>query len=197
MNVLFWTLLGFLLGAIPFSPLVGRLALGKDVRQFGDRNPGATNVLRAGSFPWFTVALLLDVCKGALPVGLAYYVFGIQGWGAVPIALAPVAGHAFSPFLGWRGGKALAAALGVWIGLTLWKVPLVSLLLLIFWSLLITPSGWAVLLTLLGLGLVLLLWLPDPVLLAVLLTQSALLLYRQWPELTRRPHLRRRKQDQA
>lgn len=194
--VAFWSVLGFVLGAIPFSPLVGRLALGKDIEQYGDKNPGATNVLRAGGFLWFSVALALDISKGAVPVGLAYQVFGIQDWRIIPIALAPPLGHAYSPFLGWRGGKAIAATFGVWIGLTLWTVPLISVILLAFWFGLLTISGWAVLLTLIGILIALILWLPDPALIGVVLTQIALLVWTHRADLRQRPQLRfRRRQN--
>lgn len=188
--VIFWLLFGFGLGAIPFSPLVGRLVLGQDITHFGDKNPGATNVLRAGGVGWFSLALALDISKGAVPVGLAYQIYGWQGWEAIPIALAPVAGHAFSPFLQGKGGKAIAAAFGTWIGLTLWQVPLVSMLLLIFWSLLIKPSGWAVVITLGLLLPIIWLWLGDGVLVGVMAAQMALLLLKQREELRLRPRLR-------
>lgn len=191
MAVVGWTLFGFILGAIPFAPLVGRLVLGQDIRQFGDKNPGATNVLRAGGIFWFVIALILDISKGALPVGLAYQIFGYQDWTIIPIALSPLLGHAFSPFLQGKGGKAIAAAFGVWIGLTLWQIPLVSMLLLILWSLLIRPSGWAVLFTLALLLPILWFWLGDPVLIGVMLTHIALLLIKQRDELKMRPRFRR------
>ena len=73
----------------------------------------------AGSRGGFVLAMALDISKGALPVGLAYQQWGIQDWRIIPITLAPVAGHAFSPFLGGKGGKALATAFGVWIGLAI------------------------------------------------------------------------------
>jgi acyl phosphate:glycerol-3-phosphate acyltransferase len=188
--VSFWSVLGFVLGAIPFSPLIGRLALGKDIEQYGDKNPGATNVLRAGGFLWFSLALALDISKGAAPVGLAYQIFGVQDWRIVPIALAPPLGHVFSPFLGWRGGKAIAATFGVWIGLTIWKVPLIGLVLLLFWFGLLTVSGWAVLLTLVGILVSVFIWLPDPVLIGVTLTQIALLVWTHRADLRQRPRLR-------
>lgn len=184
------TLLGFILGAAPFSLLIGKYGLGKDIRDYGDKNPGATNVLRAGNFAWFALALLLDITKGALPVGLAYYVFGIQGWQIVPITIAPPLGHTFSPFLNWQGGKAIAASFGVWIGLTIWQMPLVSLTLLIIFTLLLTPSGWAVALTLAGMLVALLLWLDDPVLLGVWAAQTALLAWTHRADLAQWPRLR-------
>lgn len=188
----FFTALAFLFGSLPFSIWIGRLLTGEDIRLYGDHNPGATNVLRAGSSAGFLLALVLDVSKGALPVGLAYQQWGIQDWRIVPIALAPVAGHAFSPFLGGRGGKALATAFGVWIGLTIWTLSLAALGLLIFWRLLIGPPGWALLLALICLALVIAFWFPDPLFMAVLAGQSLILLAKQWADLQRRPYLRRR-----
>ena len=193
MTVLFWTLLGFVLGAMPFSVWLGRFLLGKEIRQFGDKNPGATNVLRAGGpFP-FALALLLDISKGALPLGLAVYVFGLEGWGLVPISLGPPLGHAFSPFLNWRGGKAVAAAFGVWIGLTIWTMPLLALLLLVLFALLVTPSGWAVLLALAGMLAGLLIWFDDPVLLGVWAGQALLMTWTHRSDLAIRPSLRYKK----
>ncbi len=190
---LFWTLFGFALGALPFSVWVGKLVLGKDIRQFGDKNPGATNVLRAGGPLPFVLALMLDISKGALPLGLAVHIFGVEGWSIVPIALAPPLGHTFSPFLNWRGGKAIAAAFGVWIGITIWTMPLISLSLLVVFSLLITPSGWAVLLALTGMLLALLLWFDDPVLLGVWAGHFLLLVWNHRADLAKRPSLRQRK----
>jgi len=190
MSTLIWSLCGFFLGSLPFSVWVGNLALKKDIRQEGDHNPGATNVLRAGGMGWYILALMLDIGKGALPVGLASYVSGIKGWLLIPVALAPPLGHAFSPFLKFRGGKAVASTFGVWIGLTLWKVPLVSMILLVLFSLLITPSGWALLLTLIGTTIATAVWLRDPVLLVIFLLHGLLLIYTHRDDLKQRPSLR-------
>lgn len=190
MTIIAFTFLAFILGALPFSIWIGQYLLGRDIRQFGDKNPGATNVLRAGGYPPFFLALLLDISKGALPVGLAYFIFQIQDYGIVPIAVAPPLGHAFSPFLHWRGGKSIAAAFGVWIGLTLWQIPLAALLLLVFWSLVIRPSGWAVLFSLIGMLIALLVWLPNPVFLAVWLGHTLLLIYSHRQELAMWPMLK-------
>ena len=194
MNILFWSLFGFLLGSLPFSVWIGKLALRKDIRQVGDHNPGATNVMRAGGVAWYAVALVLDITKGALPVGLANFIAGIYSWSLIPIAIAPPLGHAFSPFLRFHGGKAVAASFGVWIGLTLWKIPLISLLLLSVFALLITPAGWAVMLTLAGMGLTIWLWLADPVLIVVLLANSVLLIYTHRDDLRQQPRWRKNKQ---
>jgi glycerol-3-phosphate acyltransferase PlsY len=191
--LLFYTTLVFFLGALPFSLWIGRLTTGKDIRDYGDHNPGATNVLRGGSRGGFLLALFLDISKGALPVGLAYQQWGIQDWRIVPVALAPIAGHAFSPFLAGKGGKALATAFGVWIGLTIWTLSSLALGLLILWQLLVRPSAWALLFTLICLALVIILWFPDPVYIAVLAGQAAILLYKEASGLRRRPALRRSK----
>lgn len=143
MSLLTWTLIAFVSGAIPYSVWIGRLAGGLDIRRYGDRNPGATNVLRSLGRGWAILAALLDGLKGAIPVGLAWYAAGIGGWGIAPIAIAAVLGHAFSPFLGGRGGKAVAVTFGVWAGLTLGAAPTVLGALLALNSLLLTSSSWA------------------------------------------------------
>jgi glycerol-3-phosphate acyltransferase PlsY len=182
----------FVCGSLPFSYWLGKLALhGTDVRQVGDGNPGATNVLRAGGWQLGLLALILDVTKGALPVGLAYQVFDIRGFAMWAIALAPTLGHAFSPFLGWRGGKALAVTLGVWIGLALHQVSLPILIFLIFWFAIFAVDGWAVLFTILSLFGYLLVFNPDPLFLAILAAQSVIILWKHREDLARRPAFRR------
>ena len=116
---IFLTIFAYLFGALPFSVWIGRFLLKVDIREFGDGNPGATNVLRAGGILPFSLALALDITKGAFPVGLSYYILGIQDWRIIPISLAASLGHSFSPFLGWQGGKAIATTFGVMSGLTL------------------------------------------------------------------------------
>ncbi|PWH12959.1 MAG: hypothetical protein DDG59_14970 [Anaerolineae bacterium] len=181
-----WCLISFLSGSLPFAVWLGRLK-GKDVRAVGDHNPGAINAFRAGG-KWVGVAvLLLDVSKAAAPIGLAYYEFGWRGAVMIPIALAPMLGHAYSPFLGFRGGKAIATALGVWIGLTLWRVPLVALPALTLFYLWLRNSGWALLLTLASVGVYLWLFNPDPLFLTVLALQSALLLWKHRQDLRQLP----------
>ena len=191
--LIFYTILAFFLGSLPFSVWIGRITTGGDIRKYGDQNPGATNVLHAGSRVGFLLAMALDISKGALVVGLAYQVWGIQDWRIVPVTLAPVAGHAFSPFLRGKGGKALATAFGVWIGLTIWSLSLPALGLLIFWRLVVRPPGWALLLALGCLGLVIVIWFSDPVFLVVLALQTMILLYKEQSDLQQRPSLQWRK----
>ncbi len=149
METFFWTLGAFLSGSIPFSLLITRYALGQNIRAVGDGNPGATNVAKAGGLKWGALAFLLDFLKAALPCGAAWYFAGINDARIIPIAIAPVAGHAFSPFLNFRGGKALAAMFGVWSGLTLGEVPPLLGLLMTLFFMLLTVHGWAVVLAML------------------------------------------------
>lgn len=145
MVVALWTGIAFLSGSLPLAVWLGRLALGVDIRAYGDGNPGAANVFRAGGRGWGALAMLLEALKGALPVWGAQLIGGLSGWDLTPVALAPIAGHAFSPFLGGRGGKALAVSFGVWTALTLYVVPLALGLALAVWLLLLRVEAWAVL----------------------------------------------------
>ena len=122
---LLFVILGFVLGAIPFSFLLGKWFLKTDIRLIGDHNPGATNVFRAGN-KWLGIAALaLDYLKGFVLVILFLYMpFLLPIW-LVFVSLAPVFGHAFSPFLKGKGGKAIATTFGVWSGLTLWQAPVI------------------------------------------------------------------------
>jgi len=187
---LLWAALAFWLGALPFAVWVGRRAARRDIREVGDHNPGATNVLRTSGFGPFLLAMSLDISKAAAPVGLAYQVFGWRGWPMWLIAIAPPLGHAFSPFLRGRGGKAVAAVFGVWIGLTLWELPAVALVGIAVGFALLTVSGWVVVLALLGMLAYLLLWRPDPLLIGVAVAQLPLLVYTHRADLARRPGFR-------
>lgn len=116
MNVIVWIVLGFFAGSIPFSVIIGKLIAGRDIRTVGDGNPGGTNALRAGGLKAGIPAIFLDIAKGFVPVYFAQR-YGLADWDLVPVAIAPVLGHAFSPFLKFRGGKALAASGGAWLAL--------------------------------------------------------------------------------
>ena len=107
----------FGLGAIPFSLLVGRWLLGKGVRDYGDGNPGAFNVFRAGGQKAGYLAVMLDVAKGVPFVFLSHSFFGLSNLAVVAVGMSAVLGHAFSPFLHGRGGKAIAVTFGVLLAL--------------------------------------------------------------------------------
>ena len=114
--------LGYLLGSMPNGYLAGRWLKGIDLRQCGSGSTGATNVLRnVGKAPALVV-FLLDVGKGALAVLLAKS-FGLYDWVQVLAGLAALAGHIWPVWLGWKGGKAVATGLGMFLGLA-WPVGL-------------------------------------------------------------------------
>jgi acyl phosphate:glycerol-3-phosphate acyltransferase len=188
---LLYFLAAFLLGSLPLSLWVARLA-GKDTRTVGDGNPGATNALKAGGWKLGIAALMLDVSKGALPVGLAWHIFGWRGVEMLPIALAPLLGSAFSPLLNWKGGKSLAVSLGLWIGLVTWHAPLVILPPLTLSFLLIDNAGWAVVAALTALGIYAFLQ-PEPVFWGVYLIMAVILLAKHAENLQIAPKLRQRK----
>jgi len=188
--VLLWTALGFVAGSLPFSVWLGRLAARVDIRRYGDGNPGAVNAWRAGGWRVGLPALLLDYLKGAIPVALAFFGVGISGWGLVPIALAPVLGHAFSPFLRFRGGKAIAVTFGIWSGLTLWAGPTVMGLTVALAVALNQTDAWSAVLGLLALGVYLLLCGTCSILLAVWGGNLAVVLWKHRRELRTPPQAR-------
>lgn len=151
MSTLLWFGIGYLSGSLPFAVWLGRWWAGRDVQATGDGNPGAANAFKVGGWRLGVAVLVLDYLKGALPVGLAHYVFGISGWALAGVAVAPVVGHAFSLFLNFRGGKGLTVTFGIWSGLTLAQAPLVLGLLMAVFFFTITVNAWAVVFSLLGL----------------------------------------------
>ena len=172
-----WACLSFVAGAIPFAVWLGRLA-GVDPRTVGDGNPGATNAWKAGGWQLGLPVLFLDFFKGALPVGLAAQVWGWTGAMLVAVALAPILGHDFSPFLRGRGGKGLATTFGVWTGLTLAEGPLILGLSLLLLKRAGLRDGWVILVGNFILLADLLVRSRPPALLAVWLGASALLAWK-------------------
>jgi glycerol-3-phosphate acyltransferase PlsY len=183
-------LLAFVCGSLPFSVWVGKLLVGQDVRQLGDGNPGATNVFKSGKPLAGLLALILDISKAAAPVGVAYFSLNIRGPSMFLIAIAPILGHAFSPFLHFRGGKALATALGVWIGLTIWKASLPAVAGVLIGIVLFTSAGWSVMLAMAGILVTLVIWLPETLFLGVWLAETLILAWTHRTDLRRGPHLR-------
>jgi acyl phosphate:glycerol-3-phosphate acyltransferase len=184
---IYWSLLAFLCGSIPFSLLIGFWVLKADVRQYGDGNPGASNVIRAGGWRVGISAVLLDSFKGAAPVGSVYFLMGVQDWRIVPIAIAPVAGHAFSPWLRFRGGKAVAVTFGIWTGLTLGEAPILLGMFLLLAYFTVAVDGWAVVLAMLGLLVWLLISHHGSVFLGVWLGNVAILIFKHRHDLARPP----------
>jgi len=145
MNVAFVVALSFLSGALPLSVWIGRWGVGVDIRQVGDGNPGASNVWRAGGARWGWLAIVADFSKGLIPVALVNFGLGWDGWALTAVSIAPILGHAFSPFLHFHGGKALAVSFGVWAGLTIWLGPVLLGAGFAIWLAILKKDAWAVL----------------------------------------------------
>jgi glycerol-3-phosphate acyltransferase PlsY len=147
MEIIFTILLAiaaFLVGAIPFSVIIGHLFLKKDVTHYGDGNPGAVNVFRAGGHKSGFLAVLLDVAKGVPFVLLAHTLTGLNIASVIIIAICAILGHAFSPFLHWRGGKAIAVTFGVLLALPEHEILLAFIAFTVLGFLFIEVDAWTI-----------------------------------------------------
>ena len=123
MNLLFLAIsavLAYLIGSIPVAYIFGRVLKNLDIREHGSGNMGATNAFRVLGRGPGTIVLILDIIKGIIPVTLLANAFGLgDALSLVIIAVAAVAGHNWTVFLGFKGGKGMATSLGVLIGLAI------------------------------------------------------------------------------
>ncbi len=113
------TLAAYLLGSLSFAVIVSRLMGLNDPRSYGSKNPGATNVLRSGSKAAAVITLLLDALKGWLPVMLVRFFgkpYGLEEGTLALVGLAAFLGHLYPVFFRFQGGKGVATALGVLVG---------------------------------------------------------------------------------
>lgn len=123
MTILVFVLLAYLLGSISFAVVSSWIFRLPDPRTYGSKNPGATNVLRSGKKVAAILTLLGDAGKGWLAVVLAQYyapIWGVGDEGIAAVALAVFLGHVFPVFLRFQGGKGVATAVGVLLGLNPW-----------------------------------------------------------------------------
>ncbi|MBD5607771.1 MAG: glycerol-3-phosphate 1-O-acyltransferase PlsY [Desulfovibrio sp.] len=112
-----WVLMAYFVGSIPFGLVIARTCCHIDPRTAGSKSIGATNVSRLCGLPYGIFTLVCDVAKGALPVWGALWLDGSDYPFVSLTAFACVVGHVFSCFLGFRGGKAVAVTIGVFIPL--------------------------------------------------------------------------------
>lgn len=113
-------LLGYLVGSLSFAVIVSRIMGLSDPRTYGSKNPGATNVLRSGNRAAAALTLLLDAAKGWLAVMLADWLgrpHGLQEGSMALTGLAAFIGHLYPVFFRFAGGKGVATALGVLLGI--------------------------------------------------------------------------------
>ena len=133
MNITIAIVLAYLLGSISFAVLVSKVFRLADPRTYGSKNPGATNVLRSGNKLAAVLTLIGDCAKGWFAVWLALQLdeqFALGEAGIALIALAVFLGHLWPVFLRFAGGKGVATALGVLLGLN----PILGLATLVTWS---------------------------------------------------------------
>lgn len=138
MSLAVWLVASYLVGAIPTSYWVARVAKGIDLRTVGSGNLGATNVYRTLGWRYAIPVALVDIAKGVVPV----LIFGPRAsdglWIPLLLGLAAVVGHVFSPFVGFKGGKGVATAAGVVLGIA----PLATLVSLATWVAVVRLTGY-------------------------------------------------------
>lgn len=122
-------LAAYLIGSLSFAVIVSKLMGLKDPRGYGSKNPGATNVLRSGNKVAAAATLLLDACKGGLPMALVLWFgkdHGLREGTLAAVGLAAFIGHLYPVFFRFQGGKGVATAAGVLFGIH-WVLGLATL----------------------------------------------------------------------
>ncbi len=133
-----WVLASYLVGAIPTSYLAGRLFRGLDLREHGSKNLGATNLYRVLGWRYAVPVGLFDIAKGAVPVLLFAPRISDSELVALGCGIAAILGHVYSVFVQFRGGKGVATAAGVMLGLT----PLALGVAALVWVVLVALTGY-------------------------------------------------------
>ena len=119
-------LLGYLLGAIPYGLIIGRLAGGVDLRRYGSGRTGATNALRTIGAKGAALVFVLDFAKGLVAVLLVRWLWGgdpaLTEWIAGAAGFAAIAGHVWSVFIRFTGGRGVATSTGGLVGMAPWSL---------------------------------------------------------------------------
>ena len=116
MTIAAWFVGAYLVGAIPFGFLIGKMR-GVDVRTVGSKNIGATNVFRTVGKKWGLLAFFCVVMKGFLPTLAARHFAAEPSWLPLAVGIATVVGHMLTPYMKFKGGKGVATAFGMLIAL--------------------------------------------------------------------------------
>ncbi|MCZ8341898.1 MAG: glycerol-3-phosphate 1-O-acyltransferase PlsY [Leptospira sp.] len=138
----------YLFGGIPVGFILAKKLRGIDLREFGSKNIGATNVGRVIGWKYGILTLFLDALKGAIPVYLVSFLPSNESLPTIQILVGSVAilGHTFTPFLNFKGGKGVATALGVYMTL----VPIVTVCAVLIFFVVYKLSGFVSLGSILG-----------------------------------------------
>jgi glycerol-3-phosphate acyltransferase PlsY len=128
----------YVLGSAPVGLLIGRWVKGIDIREHGSGNIGTTNVLRTIGVKWATLVFVLDAAKGALPI-LIGQGFNLPPGSLALVAFLAVAGHNWSIFLRFRGGKGVATTIGALCVLS----PLTAVGAALVWITIVLITGYA------------------------------------------------------
>ena len=176
-------ILAYLIGSISFAVLVSKPFGLHDPRRFGSGNPGATNVLRTGNKTAAVLTLLGDCLKGTVAVCLAKWL-GADDVVLACVALAAFCGHVFSIFLRGKGGKGVATALGVLLGLK-WPLAATALAVWLLVAIVTRYSSLAALLAALAAALASFWLLPSLPLQLAVCGMAALLMYRHRANIAR------------
>ncbi len=139
--------IGYLLGAIPFGILAGRLAGAGDLREYGSGKTGFTNALRTLGLKWAVFVIVGDIAKGTMAVLIGRYLLDDPAAAAVA-GTAAVLGHVFPVTAGFRGGRGVATAFGAFLGVS----PLVALALLLVGGVVLAVWRYASLMSVTGVG---------------------------------------------
>ncbi|MEY6433691.1 glycerol-3-phosphate 1-O-acyltransferase PlsY [Thioalkalicoccus limnaeus] len=166
----------YLLGSVSSAIIVCRLMGLPDPRTEGSNNPGATNVLRIGGKKAAAITLLGDSLKGLLPM-LVGHLFGVGPEGLALIGVAAFVGHLYPVFFGFRGGKGVATALGVQIGLY-WPIGLTVAAIWLFIAKVMRISSLSALISMALAPVIVWLFWPEPALVAAQILISLLLFWR-------------------
>jgi glycerol-3-phosphate acyltransferase PlsY len=133
-----WLLASYVLGAIPTSYILSRLFAGIDLRQHGSGNLGATNLYRVLGWKYAIPAALMDIVKGVIPVLIFAPQVSDSQLFAMACGVVAIIGHVFSAFVGFKGGKGVATAAGVMLGLA----PIALAVSAAIWAVLVRLTGY-------------------------------------------------------